>query len=330
MFSRISSLRVIERPAKILISRNMGFLNDTIQNIIPFDKTANALLDVSKNGIVSTFTGTIHQKIKENNKTNYEQNEDNENNEYTKKSKLNYPKFLLVGLNNLITLCLFDLGIIKITQDKDKILKKTKEFYSKTKENLKSKDEIQEYIWFSIDDDYIGNYNGCIKDLNDKLLSSKTKVKNRFKNSIQASSLNEIYPSTPYMLYQNICCQNITLNDFKEAYNDIKKNVLNKDSKLHLGLKKITMALSLEFVCQLLQNNILGKILFSANFIPKILNDGMFKTLIQNIIISCKKFIVLNGFIAIIKNFRLTNGKVETKEVQEVETKNKTKKPDSD
>lgn len=39
MFSRISSLRVIERPAKILISRNMGFLNDTIQNIIPFDKT---------------------------------------------------------------------------------------------------------------------------------------------------------------------------------------------------------------------------------------------------------------------------------------------------
>ena len=85
MFSRISSLRVIERPAKILISRNMGFLNDTIQNIIPFDKTTNALLDVSKNGIVSTFTGTIHQKIKENKKTNYEQNEDNENNEYTKK-----------------------------------------------------------------------------------------------------------------------------------------------------------------------------------------------------------------------------------------------------
>ena len=97
------------------------------------------------------------------------------------------------------------------------------------------------------------------------------------------------------MLNQNICCQKIKPNDFKETYNDVKKNVLNKESKLHLGLNKLSMALAFELVCQLTQNNIFGKFLLSANLLPKNMKDNIFKTLGQNIFISLKKLMILNG-----------------------------------
>ena len=97
------------------------------------------------------------------------------------------------------------------------------------------------------------------------------------------------------MLYRSLCCQSIKLNDFKEAYNDVKKNALDKEGKLHIGLNKVSMAIGFELVCQLTQNNIFGKILLSTNLLPKNMKNNIFKTLGQNIFLSLKKLIVLNG-----------------------------------
>ena len=214
----------------------------------------------------------------------------------TKKIQLNYNKLFLTGLNNIIALLFVNWGIFEITQDKDKILKKTKEFYSKTKETLKSEDEIQQYVAFSNDDDVCGDsYFGCFKDMKNRFSDVSQKAKNVFENRANAPFQDEIFPSTPHMLYRSLCCQSIKLNDFKEAYNDVKKNALDKESKLHIGLKKVAMALGFELVCQLTQNNIFGKILLSTNLLPKNMKNNIFKTLGQNIFLSLKKLIVLNG-----------------------------------
>lgn len=296
MLSRISSVRMINGSAKKLTHRNISFSNETIQNVLPLFFSQKLIGEASKSGIVATFTGKAHQKIKEKNKIKYEQNEGNVNDKDTKKIKLNYPKFLLVGINNLITMCLFDWGIFKVTQDKDKILKKTKELYSKTKETLKSEDEIQQYVAFSNDDDVCGDsYFGCFKDMKNRFSDVSQKAKNVFENRANAPFQDEIFPSTPHMLYRSLCCQSIKLNDFKEAYNDVKKNALDKESKLHIGLNKVSMAIGFELVCQLTQNNIFGKILLSTNLLPKNMKNNIFKTLGQNIFLSLKKLIVLNG-----------------------------------
>ena len=296
MLSRISSVRMINGSAKKLTHRNISFSNETIQNVLPLFFSKKLIAEASKSGIVATFTGKAHQKIKEKNKIKYEQNEGNVNDKDTKKIKLNYPKFLLVGINNLITMCLFDWGIFKVTQDKDKILKKTKELYSKTKETLKSEDEIQQYVAFSNDDDVCGDsYFGCFKDMKNSFSDVSQRAKNVFENRANAPFQDEIFPSTPHMLYRSLCCQSIKLNDFKEAYNDVKKNALDKESKLHIGLNKVSMAIGFELVCQLTQNNIFGKILLSTNLLPKNMKNNIFKTLGQNIFLSLKKLIVLNG-----------------------------------
>ena len=296
MLSRISSVRMINGSAKKLTHRNISFSNETIPNVLPLFFSEKLIAEASKSGIVATFTGKAHQKIKEKNKIKYEQNEGNVNDKDTKKIKLNYPKFLLVGINNLITMCLFDWGIFKVTQDKDKILKKTKELYSKTKETLKSEDEIQQYVAFSNDDDVCGDsYFGCFKDMKNRFSDVSQKAKNAFQNRANAPFQDEIPPSTPHMLYRSLCCQSIKLNDFKEAYNDVKKNALDKEGKLHIGLNKVSMAIGFELVCQLTQNNIFGKILLSTNLLPKNMKNNIFKTLGQNIFLSLKKLIVLNG-----------------------------------
>ena len=296
MLSRISSVRMINGSAKKLTHRNISFSNETIQNVLPLFFSQKLIGEASKSGIVATFTGKAHQKIKEKNKIKYEQNEGNVNDKDTKKIKLNYPKFLLVGINNLITMCLFDWGIFKVTQDKDKILKKTKELYSKTKETLKSEDEIQQYVAFSNDDDVCGDsYFGCFKDMKNRFSDVGQRAKNVFENRANAPFQDEIFPSTPHMLYRSLCCQSIKLNDFKEAYNDVKKNALDKESKLHIGINKVSMAIGFELVCQLTQNNIFGKILLSTNLLPKNMKNNIFKTLGQNIFLSLKKLIVLNG-----------------------------------
>ena len=105
MLSRISSVRMINGSAKKLTHRNISFSNETIPNVLPLFFSEKLIAEASKSGIVATFTGKAHQKIKEKNKIKYEQNEGNVNDKDTKKIKLNYPKFLLVGINNLITMC---------------------------------------------------------------------------------------------------------------------------------------------------------------------------------------------------------------------------------
>lgn len=298
MLSRISSVRMINGSAKKLTHRNISFSNETIQNVLPLFFSQKLIAEASKSGIVATFTGKAHQKIKERNKAAYgNKKETNEHdNGTTKKIQLNYNKLFLTGLNNIIALLFVNWGIFEITQDKDKILKKTKEFYSKTKETLKSEDEIQQYVAFSNDDDVCGDsYFGCFKDMKNRFSDVSQKAKNVFENRANAPFQDEIFPSTPHMLYRSLCCQSIKLNDFKEAYNDVKKNTLDKESKLHIGLKKVAMALGFELVCQLTQNNIFGKILLSTNLLPKNMKNNIFKTLGQNIFLSLKKLIVLNG-----------------------------------
>ncbi len=298
MLSRISSVRMINGSAKKLTHRNISFSNETIQNVLPLFFSQKLIAEASKSGIVATFTGKAHQKIKERNKAAYgNKKETNEHdNGTTKKIQLNYNKLFLTGLNNIIALLFVNWGIFEITQDKDKILKKTKEFYSKTKETLKSEDEIQQYVAFSNDDDVCGDsYFGCFKDMKNRFSDVSQKAKNVFENRANAPFQDEIFPSTPHMLYRSLCCQSIKLNDFKEAYNDVKKNALDKESKLHIGLKKVAMALGFELVCQLTQNNIFGKILLSTNLLPKNMKNNIFKTLGQNIFLSLKKLIVLNG-----------------------------------
>ena len=298
MLSRISSVRMINGSAKKLTHRNISFSNETIQNVLPLFFSQKHIAEASKSGIVATFTGKAHQKIKERNKAAYgNKKETNEHdNGTTKKIQLNYNKLFLTGLNNIIALLFVNWGIFEITQDKDKILKKTKEFYSKTKETLKSEDEIQQYVAFSNDDDVCGDsYFGCFKDMKNRFSDVSQKAKNVFENRANAPFQDEIFPSTPHMLYRSLCCQSIKLNDFKEAYNDVKKNTLDKESKLHIGLKKVAMALGFELVCQLTQNNIFGKILLSTNLLPKNMKNNIFKTLGQNIFLSLKKLIVLNG-----------------------------------
>lgn len=341
MLQRLSSLRAFRPSAKILPMRNMSIIGDTIRNIIPID-TTSTFINASKSGIVSTVTGKAYQKIKDKDETNSNKEEGNENDKNAEKIKLNYPKFLLVGINNLISMCLFDWGIFKITQDKDKMSKKSKELYSKTKETLNSRDEVQEYIPFSNDDDVCGNYKGSFKNIKDTLLSANLKVKNYIKNLHKMPFPNEIYPSTPHMLYRSLCCQNIKLNDFKEAYSDIKNSALDKDSKFHFGLNKISTALVFELIYQLAQNNMFGKFMTSVNFLPKSPNDGIFKTLTQNIIINFKKLFLVNGIQVAIKNLGSNNGedKEENQEVNKEENQNvnkeenkeenKPKKPDSD
>lgn len=298
MLSRISSVRMINGSAKKLTHRNISFSNETIQNVLPLFFSQKLIAEASKSGIVATFTGKAHQKIKERNKAAYgNKKETNEHdNGTTKKIQLNYNKLFLTGLNNIIALLFVNWGIFEITQDKDKILKKTKEFYSKTKETLKSEDEIQQYVAFSNDDDVCGDsYFGCFKDMKNRFSDVSQKAKNVFENRANAPFQDEIFPSTPHMLYRSLCCQSIKLKDFKEAYNDVKKNTLDKESKLHIGLKKVAMALGFELVCQLTQNNIFGKILLSTNLLPKNMKNNIFKTLGQNIFLSLKKLIVLNG-----------------------------------
>lgn len=298
MLSRISSVRMINGSAKKLTHRNISFSNETIQNVLPLFFSQKLIAEASKSGIVATFTGKAHQKIKERNKAAYgNKKETNEHdNGTTKKIQLNYNKLFLTGLNNIIALLFVNWGIFEITQDKDKILKKTKEFYSKTKETLKSEDEIQQYVAFSNDDDVCGDsYFGCFKDMKNRFSDVSQKAKNVFENRANAPFQDEIFPSTPHMLYRSLCCQSIKLNDFKEAYNDVKKNALDKESKLHIGLKKVAMALGFELVCQLTQNNIFGKILLSTNLLPKNMKNNIFKTLGQNIFLSLKKLMVLNG-----------------------------------
>lgn len=306
MLSRISSVRMINGSAKKLTHRNISFSNETIQNVLPLFFSQKLIAEASKSGIVATFTGKAHQKIKERNKAAYgNKKETNEHdNGTTKKIQLNYNKLFLTGLNNIIALLFVNWGIFEITQDKDKILKKTKEFYSKTKEfysktkeTLKSEDEIQQYVAFSNDDDDVCGdcYFGCFKDMKNRFSDVSQKAKNVFENRANAPFQDEIFPSTPHMLYRSLCCQSIKLNDFKEAYNDVKKNALDKESKLHIGLKKVAMALGFELVCQLTQNNIFGKILLSTNLLPKNMKNNIFKTLGQNIFLSLKKLIVLNG-----------------------------------
>lgn len=297
MLSRISSVRMINGSAKKLTHRNISFSNETIQNVLPLFFSQKLIAEASKSGIVATFTGKAHQKIKERNKAAYgNKKETNEHdNGTTKKIQLNYNKLFLTGLNNIIALLFVNWGIFEITQDKDKILKKTKEFYSKTKETLKSEDEIQQYVAFSNDDVCGDSYFGCFKDMKNRFSDVSQKAKNVFENRANAPFQDEIFPSTPHMLYRSLCCQSIKLNDFKEAYNDVKKNTLDKESKLHIGLKKVAMALGFELVCQLTQNNIFGKILLSTNLLPKNMKNNIFKTLGQNIFLSLKKLIVLNG-----------------------------------
>lgn len=298
MLSRISSVRMINGSAKKLTHRNISFSNETIQNVLPLFFSKKLIAEASKNGIVATFTGKAHQKIKERNKAAYgNKKETNEHdNGTTKKIQLNYNKLFLTGLNNIIALLFVNWGIFEITQYKDKILKKTKELYSKTKETLKSEDEIQQYVAFSNDDDVCGDsYFGCFKDMKNSFSDVSQKAKNVFENRANAPFQDEIFPSTPHMLYRSLCCQSIKLNDFKEAYNDVKKNALDKESKLHIGLNKVSMAIGFELVCQLTQNNIFGKILLSTNLLPKNMKNNIFKTLGQNIFLSLKKLIVLNG-----------------------------------
>ena len=293
MLSRISSVRMINGSAKKLTHRNISFSNETIQNVLPLFFSQKLIAEASKSGIVATFTGKAHQKIKERNKAAYgNKKETNEHdNGTTKKIQLNYNKLFLTGLNNIIALLFVNWGIFEITQDKDKILKKTKEFYSKTKETLKSEDEIQQYVAFSNDDDVCGDsYFGCFKDMKNRFSDVSQKAKNVFENRANAPFQDEIFPSTPHMLYRSLCCQSIKLNDFKEAYNDVKKNTLDKESKLHIGLKKVAMALGFELVCQLTQNNIFGKILLSTNLLPKNMKNNIFKTLGQNIFLSSKSW----------------------------------------
>lgn len=298
MLSRISSLRVISHPVKTLNRRNMSMFNDLVRNVLPFEIPHIPIAEASKSGIVSTVTSKAHQKIKERNEAAYgNKKETNEHdNGTTKKIQLNYNKLFLTGLNNIIALLFVNWGIFEITQDKDKILKKTKEFYSKTKETLKSEDEIQQYVAFSNDDDVCGDsYFGCFKDMKNRFSDVSQKTKNVFENRANAPFQDEIFPSTPHMLYRSLCCQSIKLNDFKEAYNDVKKNALDKEGKLHIGLNKVSMAIGFELVCQLTQNNIFGKILLSTNLLPKNMKNNIFKTLGQNIFLSLKKLIVLNG-----------------------------------
>lgn len=297
MLSRISSVRMINGSAKKLTHRNISFSNETIQNVLPLFFSQKLIAEASKSGIVATFTGKAHQKIKERNKAAYgNKKETNEHdNGTTKKIQLNYNKLFLTGLNNIIALLFVNWGIFEITQDKDKILKKTKEFYSKTKETLKSEDEIQQYVAFSNDDVCGDSYFGCFKDMKNRFSDVSQKAKNVFENRANAPFQDEIFPSTPHMLYRSLCCQSIKLNDFKEAYNDVKKNALDKESKLHIGINKVSMAIGFELVCQLTQNNIFGKILLSTNLLPKNMKNNIFKTLGQNIFLSLKKLIVLNG-----------------------------------
>lgn len=299
MLSRISSVRMINGSAKKLTHRNISFSNETIQNVLPLFFSQKLIAEASKSGIVATFTGKAHQKIKERNKAAYgNKKETNEHdNGTTKKIQLNYNKLFLTGLNNIIALLFVNWGIFEITQDKDKILKKTKELYSKTKETLKSEDEIQQYVAFSNDDDDVcgDSYFGCFKDMKNRFSDVSQRAKNVFENRANAPFQDEISPSTPHMLYRSLCCQSIKLNDFKEAYNDVKKNALDKESKLHIGLNKVSMAIGFELVCQLTQNNIFGKILLSTNLLPKNMKNNIFKTLGQNIFLSLKKLIVLNG-----------------------------------
>lgn len=298
MLSRISSVRMINGSAKKLTHRNISFSNETIQNVLPLFFSQKLIAEASKSGIVATFTGKAHQKIKERNKAAYgNKKETNEHdNGTTKKIQLNYNKLFLTGLNNIIALLFVNWGIFEITQYKDKILKKTKELYSKTKETLKSEDEIQQYVAFSNDDDVCGDsYFGCFKDMKNRFSDVGQRAKNVFENRANAPFQDEIFPSTPHMLYRSLCCQSIKLNDFKEAYNDVKKNALDKESKLHIGLNKVSMAIGFELVCQLTQNNIFGKILLSTNLLPKNMKNNIFKTLGQNIFLSLKKLIVLNG-----------------------------------
>lgn len=279
MLSRISSVRMINGSAKKLTHRNISFSNETIQNVLPLFFSQKLIAEASKSGIVATFTGKAHQKIKERNKAAYgNKKETNEHdNGTTKKIQLNYNKLFLTGLNNIIALLFVNWGIFEITQDKDKILKKTKEFYSKTKETLKSEDEIQQYVAFSNDDVCGDSYFGCFKDMKNRFSDVSQKAKNVFENRANAPFQDEIFPSTPHMLYRSLCCQSIKLNDFKEAYNDVKKNTLDKESKLHIGLKKVAMALGFELVCQLTQNNIFGKILLSTNLLPKNMKNNILK-----------------------------------------------------
>lgn len=298
MLSRISSVRMINGSAKKLTHRNISFSNETIQNVLPLFFSQKLIAEASKSGIVATFTGKAHQKIKERNKAAYgNKKETNEHdNGTTKKIQLNYNKLFLTGLNNIIALLFVNWGIFEITQYKDKILKKTKELYSKTKETLKSEDEIQQYVAFSNDDDVCGDsYFGCFKDMKNRFSDVSQRAKNVFENRANAPFQDEIFPSTPHMLYRSLCCQSIKLNDFKEAYNDVKKNALDKESKLHIGLNKVSMAIGFELVCQLTQNNIFGQILLSTNLLPKNMKNNIFKTLGQNIFLSLKKLIVLNG-----------------------------------
>lgn len=297
MLSRISSLRVISHPVKTLNRRNMSMFNDLVRNVLPFEIPHIPIAEASKSGIVSTVTSKAHQKIKERNEAAYgNKKETNENDNDLKKIQLNYNKLFLTGLNNIIAMLFVNWGIFEITQDNENVFKKIKELYSKTKATLKSEDEIHQYIAFSNDDDVCGDkFKGCYKSVKNKFSYVSKKAKSAFQNRANSSFQEEIFPSTPYMLNQNICCQKIKPNDFKETYNDVKKNVLNKESKLHLGLNKLSMALAFELVCQLTQNNIFGKFLLSANLLPKNMKDNIFKTLGQNIFISLKKLMILNG-----------------------------------
>ena len=92
MLSRISSVRMINGSAKKLTHRNISFSNETIQNVLPLFFSQKLIAEASKSGIVATFTGKAHQKIKERNKAAYgNKKETNEHdNGTTKKIQLNY------------------------------------------------------------------------------------------------------------------------------------------------------------------------------------------------------------------------------------------------
>lgn len=338
MLPRISSSRMISHPVRLLHSRNLSVLTDTIHNLLPFEMS-RPILEASKGGLVATVTSKAHQKIIEKNPQNNNKKEHFSDDSNPQKTKLNYSKLFLTALNNIITILFLDWEFSKVKEKAKNYLNETKEHYLNAKDPSKSEEEVQDYISFSTWENTYNNYEECLKNIKNALLSANLKVKKSFKNRSQVPFTTEIFPSTPYMLYQRMCCEKIKYSDFKETYSDVKKNVTNKESKLHKGLKKIGTALCLELVCQLLQNNIIGKILFSTNLLPKNLTDkifektsfstnfvvkklkdSIFKTLCQNIILSLKKLIVLKGVEVAFENLALN----------EDSEKNESKKQDSD
>ena len=62
MLPRISSSRMISHPVRLLHSRNLSVLTDTIHNLLPFEMS-RPILEASKGGLVATVTSKAHQKI---------------------------------------------------------------------------------------------------------------------------------------------------------------------------------------------------------------------------------------------------------------------------